>query len=187
MVPGVRQLPVAETEDMMKLFATGFVRPVSASWLSLPLVRRKPMRHLVAAVLVSLGLSSATLAASFPQSSSPDKPCRVRRVYVAELGDSGEAGRFRRELQRQLQRRRFTLAARAEEAEGVLTGKFSLTGSDRDGKIVFDPAELKDRAGARLWHGSFYFTHKGRLSFLSGGSIKDAASKVAANLRGACR
>ena len=145
------------------------------------------MRYLLAAVLVSLGLSSATLAASSPQTDPPDKPCRVRRIYVAGLGGSEEAERFRRELQRQLKRRRFTLAAQAEEAEGVLTGKFSLTGSDRDGKIVFDPAELKDRTGARLWHGNFYITHRGRLSFLSGGNIKDAASKVAANLQGACR
>ena len=145
------------------------------------------MRSFLAVVLVSLGLSSATLAASSLQGDSHDKPCRVRRIYVAELGGSDEAERFRRELQRQLKRRRFTLAAQADEAEGVLTGKFSFTGSDRDGKIVFDPAELKDRAGERLWHANFYFTRRDRLSFLSGGNIKHAASQVAANLRGACQ
>jgi hypothetical protein len=38
-----------------------------------------------------------------------------------------------------------------------------------------------------LWHGNFYFTRRGRLSLGSGGNIKDAAGKVAANLRGACQ
>jgi hypothetical protein len=112
----------------------------------------------------------------------------VRKIYVAELGQSDEAERFRRELMRQLTRKRFTLAARAEEAEGVLAGKFSFTGEDRNGKLVFDPAELRDRGGALLWQSSFYFTRRSRgLSKLSDGNIKDAAGKVAANLRGACR
>lgn len=145
------------------------------------------MRYLLAAVLVGLGLSSANLMADASQGDSPDKPCRVRTIYVAGLGDSDEAERFRRELQRQLKRRRFTLASQAGEAEAVLTGKFSFTGSDRDGRIVFDPAELKDRTGGRLWHGNFYFSRRDRLSLLSGGNIKHAASAVAANLRGACR
>jgi hypothetical protein len=145
------------------------------------------MRYFFAVVLVSLGISSVALTASYPQTDSPDKPCRVRRIYVAALGDSDEAERFRQELKRQLTRRRFILAAQAEDAEAVLTGNFSFTGSDRDGKVVFDAAELKDGAGARLWHGNFYFTRRGRMSLRSGGSIKDAASKVAANLRGACQ
>ena len=146
------------------------------------------MRYLFAAVLVSLVLSPATTSAHPPQAASAGQPCRVRKIYVAELGQSDEAERFRRELRRQLTRKRFTLAARAEEAEGVLAGKFSFTGGDRDGKLVFDPAELRDRSGALLWHSSFYLTRRNRgLSLLSGGNIKDAAGKVAANLRGACR
>lgn len=146
------------------------------------------MRYLFAAVLVSLGLSSATTSAHPSKAGPPGQPCRVRKIYVAELGQSDEAERFRRELRRQLTRRRFTPAARAEEAEAVLTGKFSFTGSDRDGQLVFDPAELRDGGGALLWHSSFYFTRRKRgPSLLSGGNIKDAAGKVAANLRGACK
>ena len=146
------------------------------------------MRYLFAAVLVSLVLSSATTLAHPPQAASAGQPCRVRKIYVAELGQSDEAERFRRELRRQLTRKRFTLAARAEEAEAVLAGKFSFTGDDRNGKLVFDPAELRDRGGALLWHSSFYLTRKNKgPSLLSGGNIKDAAGKVAANLRGACR
>lgn len=146
------------------------------------------MRHLFAAVLVSLGLCSAAILARAPQAGSHGQPCRARRIYVAELGGSDEAERFRQELRRQLARRRFTAAARAEEAEAVLAGKFSFTGSDRDGQLVFDPAELRDGGGALLWHSSFYFTRKSKgPSLLSGGNIKDAAGKVAASLRGACR
>ena len=146
------------------------------------------MRYLLATVLVSLVLSSASASAHPPQAVSAGQPCRVRKIYVAELGQSEEAVRFRRELMRQLTRKRFTLTARAEEAEAVLAGKFSFTGEDRDGKLVFDPAELRDRSGALLWHSSFYLTRRNRgLSLLSGGNIKDAAGKVAANLRGACR
>jgi hypothetical protein len=145
------------------------------------------MRYFFAVALVSLGLSSAALSSGPLQTDAPDKPCRVRRIYVAGLGDTAEAERFRRELERQLKRKRFTLAARAEDAEAVLTGKFSFTGSDRNGKLVFDPAELRDGGGARLWHGNFYFTRGSRLSLLAGGNIKDAAGKIAANLRGACQ
>jgi hypothetical protein len=112
----------------------------------------------------------------------------VRRIYVAELGQSDEAERFRRELRGQLTRKRFTPVAGAEEAEAVLTGKFSFNGDDHNGQLVFDPAELRDGSGALLWHGSFYFTRRKKgLSLFSGGNLKDAASKVAANLRGACR
>ncbi len=146
------------------------------------------MRYLLAAVLVSLGLSSATALARPARASSPGQPCRVRKIYVAELGQSDGAERFRRELRRQLTRKRFTPVARAEEAEAVLTGKFSFTGDDRTGKLVFDPAELRDRGGALLWHSSFYLTSRSRgLSLLGGGNIKDAAGKVAASLRGGCR
>jgi hypothetical protein len=145
------------------------------------------MKYLIAVALVSLGLSTAARSADRPQTDSPDQPCRARRIYVAGLGDSAEAERFRRELQRQLKRRRFTLAAKAEEADGVLTGKFSFSGSDSDGKLVFDPAELRAGAGTLLWHSSFYFTRRGKVSLLSGGNIKDAAGKVAASLQGACQ
>jgi len=146
------------------------------------------MRHLFAAVLAGLVFSPATTLAYPLQAVSAGQPCRVRKIYVAELGQSDEAERFRRELMRQLTRRRFTLVARAEEAEGVLTGKFSFTGDDRDRKLVFDPAELRGGRGALLWHGSFYLTRRKRgPSLLSGGNIKDAAGKVAANLRGACQ
>jgi hypothetical protein len=146
------------------------------------------MRYIFAALLASLVLSSATTLAHPPQAVSAGQPCRVRKIYVYELGKSDEAERFRRELSRQLTGKRFTLVARAEEAEAVLAGNFSFAGDDRNGKLVFDPAELRDRSGALLWHGSFYFTRRNRgLSLLSGGNIKDAAGKVAANLRGACR
>ena len=146
------------------------------------------MRYLLAAVLVTLWLSSAAVLARAPQAAAPGQPCRVRRIYVAELGQTDGAGRFRRELMRQLTRRRFTPVARAEEAEAVLTGKFSFNGGDHNGQLVFDPAELRDGSGALLWHSSFYFTRRNKgLSLFSGGNIKDAAGKVAANLRGACR
>jgi hypothetical protein len=145
------------------------------------------MRYIFALMLVSLWLNSTAPAVSPTQGEPPDQPCRVRRIYVAGLGDSEGAERFRRELQRQLKNRRFTLATKAEEAEGVLTGKFSFTGSDSEGTVAVDPTELRDQTGARLWHGNFYFTRKGRMSLLSGGNIKDAARKVAANLRGACQ
>ena len=146
------------------------------------------MRYLFAAVLLSLGLSPAAILARPLQTDSPKMPCRVRRIYVAELGQSDEAERFRQELKRQLKKKRFTAVARAEEAEATLAGQFSYTGSDRNGKLALDPAELRDGSGALLWHSSFYFTRQNRgASLLSGGNIKDAAGKIAATLRGACQ
>src|SRR5919198_4388424 len=179
-MPGVRRLPIAG-EDVQKLFATKCIDVVFLPRRYLTLARRKQMRYLFAAVLVSLVLSPATALAHPPQAGSPGQPCRVRKIYVAELGQTDEAERFRRELRRQLTRKRFTPAARAEEAEAVLAGKFSFTGSDRDGQLVFDPAEVRDGSGALLWHSSFYLTRRNRgLSLLSGGDNKDAARKVAA-------
>ena len=146
------------------------------------------MRCLFAAALLSLGLSSATTLARSQQPGEPSQPCRARRIYVAELGQADGAERFRRELRRQLTRKRFVVVTRAEEADGVLTGTFSFTGGDRAGQLVFDPAELRDGGGALLWHSSFYFKHRSKgPSLLGGGNIRDGAGKVAANLRGACR
>lgn len=145
------------------------------------------MRYLLTLVLLSLWVGPAAVAAGRAQNETADQPCRVRRIYVAELGGSDEAERFRKELRRQLKRRHFSTAERAEGAEAVLTGKFSAAGDDRSGKVSFEGGELKDAGGARLWHGSFYFTRNSRLSVLSGGAIKGAAGQVASNLRDACR
>jgi hypothetical protein len=123
-------------------------------------------------------LGPATLSASSLQSNAPDGPCRAKRIYVAELGESGEVERFRRELKRQLARKKFVLVARAEDADGVLAGRFSHSGSGRESKLAFESGELKDGRGERLWHGNFYFTRA---------SIKSVASAVSANLRNACR
>ena len=145
------------------------------------------MRYLFALALVGLLLVTAAPAAYSLQADAPDKPCRVRKIYVESLGGSDDAEWFRRELQKQLKKKRFTLASKASDAEGVLTGSFSFTGSGREGKVAFDSGELKDASGARLWHGNFYFTRRDSRSFPSRHAIKDAASNVASNLRDACR
>ena len=133
------------------------------------------MRYLFASALVVLGLASTSTAAHSPQGGSPDKQCRVRSIYVESLGGSDDAGWFRRELQKQLKKKRFTLAAKAGDAEGVLTGRFSFEGSSREGKVAFDSGELRDASGARLWHGNFYYTRRDSRSFPSRHAIKDAA------------
>ena len=144
------------------------------------------MRYLIAAAIACLLLGGAASSANYAQDGAPDNPCRARKIYVAGFGESSEAGRFRRELERQLRGRGFTLVESGEEAEAVLTGELSFGGDDGNGRLAFERGELKDEAGKRLWQGDFYFERVSRRSFRGGGKVKDAASKIAANIGGAC-
>jgi hypothetical protein len=144
------------------------------------------MRHLTAAAIICLLLGAAAPSALHAQSGSPDRQCRVRKIYVAGFGDSAEAERFRRELKRQLTGRRFAVVESEEEAEAVLTGVLSFGGSDGNGRLAFERGELRGAGGGRLWQGNFYFERVSRRSFRGGGKVKDAAGKIAANIGGAC-
>src|SRR5690348_2145173 len=114
------------------------------------------MRHLLTAAMLITLLGPTTPA--HLRKGAPDKPCRVRKIYLAESGKSDEEERFRQELKKQLARKKFVLVALADEADGILAGQFSHTGSGRESKLAFESGELKDAQGERLWHGNFYFT-----------------------------
>lgn len=137
------------------------------------------MRHLFAApILLLYWVGLVTVFASPPQSGNSDMPCQARRIYIDESRKADEEVRFRQELKRELTKKRFVVVARAEDADGTLSGLFSQTGSGRESKLAFESGELKDGRGGRLWHGNFYFTHA---------STRNVASAVAANLRDRCR
>lgn len=137
------------------------------------------MRPLFAmSLLTTCVLASLPLNASPLQDNTSTRPCRARTIYLAETGASDEGARFRQELERQLVKKNFVLAARAEDADAVLRGAFSRRGVGRESELAFEAGELKDARGERVWHANFYFTnaHAG-----------DVAAAVAGNLRDACR
>src|SRR5262245_54595399 len=138
-------------------------------------MRREMMRHRFAmALLLSSLISLVPVSAKSVQSDAPDKPCQAKKIYLAESGKTDEQERFLQELKRELAKKKFVVVLRSEDADGILTGQFSHTGSGRESKLAFESGELKDGRGERMWHGNFYFTRA---------SIGSVASAVAANLR----
>jgi hypothetical protein len=112
------------------------------------------------------------------------KPCLVHKVYVAELGSTDEAARFRRSLVERLSKR-FAVAETQEEADAVLTAAVSARGNGRNGEVVFENGMLKSKEGDVLWQGNFYYHYK--KSFPGRGIISSSASDVAKHIRQACQ
>ena len=143
------------------------------------------MRALLLSVsLIALGFLPVSITADPIQDAGAHKPCRVRKVYVGELGGTDEAARFRRSLVERLSRR-FAVVERQEEADAVLTAAVSARGNGRNGEVVFENGMLKSREGDVLWQGNFYYHYK--KSFPGRGIINSAASDVAKNIRDACK
>jgi hypothetical protein len=143
------------------------------------------MRSLLFTVsLLSCWLLSPSVFANPVQSAGTNKPCQIRKVYVAELGSTDEALRFRNSLVRQLSRR-FTIVKKQEEADAVLTGTVSAKGNSRNGEVIFDNGELKSKGGDVIWQDHFQYYYK--KSFLGRSMISSAASAVASHIRNACK
>jgi len=73
----------------------------------------------------------------------------VRRIHVGDMGEADEADRFRLLLEEELTRQGFTVVARPEEADAVLSGALSVRVLDDNTQArVF--VKLEDAAGRRL-------------------------------------
>lgn len=143
------------------------------------------MRSLLLTVsLLASWLLPVSVAAGPVQDAGAQRPCRVRKVYVAELGSTDEAVRFRRSLVERLSKR-FAVVETQEEADAVLTAAVSARGNGRNGEVVFENGMLKSQEGDLLWQGNFYYHYK--KSFPGRGIISSSASDVAKNIRQACQ
>ena len=112
------------------------------------------MRRLSMAALLSvLCLTpSGVPARAYPQAGPPALHL-VRKIYVAEMGTSAEAARFRLLLEEQLSGKGFTVVDSPEKADAVLAGALSV---DNSGIFGGDPdvgvtARLTSARGERLW------------------------------------
>ena len=143
------------------------------------------MRSLLLAVsLLAVWLLPNGASADSAQDAGAGKPCRVDKIYVAELGDTDEAARFRRSLVERLSKR-FAVVERREDAEAVLTAAVTARGNGRNGEVIFENGALKSKEGDVLWSGNFQYHYK--KSFPGRGIISSAASDVAKNIRNACK
>ena len=119
---------------------------------------------------------------------SEDKPCTVRKIYIADLGSSADAIEFRRALGKQLAKKGFTVVERAEEAEAILSATLSITQDGNATEVKFEKGTLKTPAGEQIWHGNFYETSKHHaFSFFDGNSLDSMAGHITSNLRARCR
>ena len=118
------------------------------------------------------------------QDAGAQKPCQARTLYVAELGGTDEAARFRRALAERLARK-FKVVQSEGEADAVLTAAVKASGNSRSGEVHFENGVLKSSSGDVLWQGNFQYYYK--KSFFGPSIINDSASGVAKNIRDACK
>ena len=137
-------------------------------------------------LLLTVCLSGIWLlpAGARAQDAGAQRPCQARKIYVAELGSTDEAARFRRALSERLSKN-FTVVETQEEADAVLTAAVSAKGDSRGGEVHFENGALKSRGGAVLWQGSHQYYYK--KSYPNRGIINSSASNVAKNIRSVCK
>lgn len=135
-------------------------------------------------LLFTVSLLGVWLVPAGARAQDARKPCQARTVYVAELGGTDEAARFRRALSERLSRR-FKIAESEGEADAVLTAAVSAKGDSRRGEVRFENGLLKSSSGDVLWQGNFQYYYK--KSFFGSGIINSSASGVAKNIRDACK
>ena len=131
-------------------------------------------------VFVVLCVACFPLVATEDRVFSP-KLWEVQRIRVGAMGETDEGARFRRLLEDELAKKRFTVVAQPEVADAVLTGAL-LPRSVSDSSLAGARVELQSPAGERLWGGDFrprgvIFKHV----------VKDTARVRAAMVAGALR
>ena len=118
------------------------------------------MRLTKALALILCLLAGATAAAAAASDNGNERARKlpelrdVRRIYVGDMGTADEAERFRFLLEEELRKKGFTIAARAEEADAVLTGALSVRVLD-DSTQARAFVKLETSAGQRLWARDF--------------------------------
>jgi hypothetical protein len=135
-------------------------------------------------LLFTVSLLTVWLLPAGARAQDARKPCQARTIYVAELGSTDEAARFRRALSERLSKR-FKIAETREGADAVLTAAVSARGDSRSGEVHFENGVLKSSGGDVLWQGNFQYYYK--KSFFGSGIINNSASGVAKNIRDACK
>ena len=106
-------------------------------------------------VIALLLVSTAAPDARASEHNTDQKKLRlVQKIYVGEMGDDGEAERFRLLLEEQLAKKGFTIVGRPADADGVLTGALSVrVFDDKSEARVYVKLDTPD--GIRLWSRDF--------------------------------
>ena len=111
----------------------------------------------VAALFLALWLIPASISANpYPQAKQTSLHL-VQKLYLAELGTSAEAARFRLLLEDRLSEKGFTIVDKPEKADAVLSGALSVSSAGVYGGTsdIGVTVQLKSLAGERLWSGNF--------------------------------
>lgn len=116
-----------------------------------------------------------------------NKPCPVRKIYVAEFSRKDPRYlSFRLDLEKWLSKQKFTAVARPEDADAVLTGELWISSGGRHSRLSFTGAELKTAAGDVVWRGDFDRRTKNAWGWLGRGHIENGAKPVAEKMRAEC-
>src|SRR5437763_16082000 len=111
------------------------------------------MRKLTIALFLTLAAIAPSISAKTNSQGRPMALDLVQKIYVEDMGMSPEAARFRLLLEDQLSENGFVVVAKREEADAVLGGVISVSGSG----IYGGPADISITArlisadGGRLW------------------------------------
>ena len=89
-----------------------------------------------------------------PQDLSELRLHEVRNIYVGNMGDDDEAGRFRLLLEEQVARKGFAVVDSAEKADAILTGALSVR-VHRNSSTARVYVTLHTPKGQRLWGRDF--------------------------------
>ena len=89
-----------------------------------------------------------------PQDLSEPRLHEVHNIYVGNMGDDDEAGRFRLLLEEQVARKGFAVVDSAEKADAILTGALSVR-VHRNSSTARVYITLNTPKGQRLWGRDF--------------------------------
>ena len=89
-----------------------------------------------------------------PQDLSEPRLHEVHNIYVGNMGDDDEAGRFRLLLEEQVARKGFVIVDSAEKADAILTGALSVR-VHRNSSTARVYVALHTPKGQRLWGRDF--------------------------------
>ena len=110
--------------------------------------------HLKLPAAAALCLLLAAAAAGQSRPRKMETPPSVLKIYIGDMGDDDEAGRFRLLLEEQLLKRNFDVVLRPEDADAVLTGALAVRVYDRKSEARVS-VRLASRDGQVLWARDF--------------------------------
>jgi hypothetical protein len=111
------------------------------------------MRKLTTALFLALAVIASNASAKTYSQAQGMALHLVQKIYVEDMGASPEAARFRLLLEDQLSENGFTVVAKREEADAILSGVTSVLGSGCYGSSgdISVTARLVSSDGHRLW------------------------------------